>query len=89
MHRTTLLLSEELRREAQNLARRQGITLSELIRRKLATSVATKSKNALAGDPLFRPARLMISHEESDVSARHDDYIYGPPAKRRSRKTPH
>jgi hypothetical protein len=87
MHRTTILLPETLRRDAENVARGQGITLSELIRRKLAHSVASKARTAQEQDPFFRPGRLMTRQGPSDVSAKHDHYLYGKNAKRGARKT--
>lgn len=89
MHRTTILLPPALRREAENVARAQGITLSELIRRKLAAAVAARAGNRRQRDSLFRPARLIESRGAADLSARHDDYLYGTKAKARPAKTAH
>jgi hypothetical protein len=86
MHRTTILLPETLRRDAEKVARGQGITLSELIRRKLAHSVASKARVAQDQDPFFRPGRLMTRSGAIDVSANHDDYLYGKKAKRHAGK---
>ena len=88
MHRTTILLPETLRREAETAARAQGLTLSELIRRKLAGAVAARTPNRRKADPLFRP-QLMHDKGPHDISLRHDDYLYGPQAKSRSGKTAH
>lgn len=76
MERTTIILSEQLRQQAQVLARSRGITLSELIRRQLALALR-KKKPVRSEDPLFRPRRLMSPGGPSDVAARHDDYLYG------------
>ena len=90
MHRTTILLPVTLRREAENVARAQGITLSELIRQKLAAAVVAKTGgNRRTRDPLFRPARLIESKGPSDFSLHHDDYLYGPKSKSRPRKAAH
>lgn len=86
MHRTTILLPARLRREAENAARAQGITLSELIRRKLAAATAARSGNRRGQDPLFRPAHLIASEGPADISVRHDDYLYGKKTKSRSGK---
>lgn len=86
MHRTTILLPPELRREAENAARARGMTLSELIRQKLAATVAPKGGNRRQRDPLFRPGRLIETIGPTNVSARHDDYLYGKDAKPRAGK---
>ncbi len=57
MHRTTILLPEDLKASAEAHARRQGISVGELIRRQL--KVVTKSKKTTGktasrrDDPLF------------------------------------
>ncbi len=78
MHRTTMLLPEALRQEAENVARAQGITLSELFRRKLAGAVSARRSEKRKHDPLFQPAHLMKNEGPGDVSTRHDDYLDGP-----------
>ena len=87
MHRTTILLPAKLRREAENAARAQGVTLSELIRRKLAAAVASQSGRRRSTDALFRPAHLIASEGATDLSTRHDEYLYGKNAKARPAKT--
>ena len=77
MHRTTILLPNDLRREAETVATRRGITLSELIRRQLAAAIRTKPV-ARSEDPLFRPRRLATRKNPSDIAASHDSYLYGP-----------
>ena len=87
MHRTTILLPTKLRREAENTARAQGITLSELIRRKLTAATAASSGSRRGQDPLFHPAHLIESEGPADISLRHNDYLYGKNAKSRPAKT--
>ncbi|CAN5489996.1 hypothetical protein BH20VER3_BH20VER3_07310 [soil metagenome] len=86
MHRTTILLPVALRREAENVARAQGMTLSELIRRRLKAVVAAKGDSRRARDPLFRPGHLVGGKGLGDVARRHDDYLYGPHPKSGSGK---
>ena len=84
MHRTTILLSKELRRDAETVARRRGISLSELIRRQLTAAVRGGNALKRASDPLFQPTHLMSADGPPDLAARHDDYLYG----RQTAKTP-
>ncbi len=79
MHRTTILLTAELRRDAETVAKRRGITLSELVRRLLSSAVRAPRARGRANDPLFQPRRLM-SHGSHDLAERHDDYLYGKAA---------
>lgn len=87
MHRTTILLPPALHREAEIVARQRGITLSELIRRKLTAAVGAKATSARSRDPLFRPGRLIEGKGPTDMAVAHDHYLYGEIAKPRSRKT--
>jgi hypothetical protein len=77
MHRTTILLSEDLRHEAENAARRRGMTLSEMIRRLLRTAVRGNKSANRERDPLFQPRRLMRHANPADIAANHDEYLYG------------
>jgi hypothetical protein len=79
MHRTTILLPEDLRASAEAVARRQGISLGELIRRQLK-AVARPSKAAKRrDDPVFRhhtggPFKS-VKDTATDVVLNHDKYI--------------
>ena len=73
MHRTTILLPEELRRRAAREARDLGISLSELIRRRLASSSVPEG----AERPRFFAREPWSGPEADDVAANHDEYLYG------------
>jgi hypothetical protein len=83
MHRTTILLSHDLRREAELVAKGRGISLSELIRRQLAALVRGSKSAPRARDPIFRPRNLMRHANPRDIAANHDEYLYGAPSKSR------
>jgi len=72
MHRTTILLPERLKRDAERRARKEGLSLSELIRRRLAEDT---------DDPKARPAFFerapWAEPVPQDLASRHDDYLYG------------
>jgi hypothetical protein len=85
MHRTTILLSPELRRDAEAAARQRGISLSEMIRRLLAAAVRGNKPGSRQADPLFRPRRLMARGNPANIARNHDLYLYGPPSERRKR----
>jgi len=77
MHRTTILLPEDLRRRAESVAASQGLSLSELIRRQLAkvASPATKSPSR-RDDPLFKNWKPSGKATPRDLSTDHDRYLY-------------
>jgi hypothetical protein len=74
MHRTTILLPNELRRRADREAKALGISLSELIRRRLATD----QEPAVAERPRFYARLPWTGPGPSDTAANHDAYLYGP-----------
>jgi len=83
MHRTTILLPEDLQASAEAHARRQGISLGELIRRQLGkltkSKKATKEAKSRRDDPVFRhhtgghPEK--IKDTATDVALNHDKYL--------------
>lgn len=79
MHRTTILLPEELRASAEAVARRQGISLGELIRRQLKVVAKSSKKKKRSDDPIFRyHARKLPAPDKGAVEdgvANHDKYI--------------
>lgn len=74
MHRTTILLPEDLRRRASREAEAIGISLSELIRRRLAAGLDEEEP----GRPRFFTRKPWTGPGPSDVALHHDDYLYGP-----------
>jgi hypothetical protein len=73
MHRTTILIPNELKRQAEQQARREGVSLSELIRRRLSESMDTEAKPTAA----FFSRQPWSGNAPAELSARHDDYLYG------------
>ena len=72
MHRTTILLPPELHREAERTARAQGISLSELIRRRLTETVGRSPRR-----PRFFSRQPWTGSGPSDVALEHDRHLYG------------
>lgn len=77
MDKTTILLPAELRRRAARRAAAKGISLGELIRRKLLEEVAADQDTARSQDPLFRDFDELLSKGgAADAAAQHDRYLY-------------
>lgn len=72
MHRTTILLPDELKVRAERQARLEGLSLSELIRRRLSEVTSDGVEPAA-----FFKREPWTASAPGDLSARHDDYLYG------------
>lgn len=74
MHRTTILLPPDLRRKADREAKALGISLSELIRRRLSAGDSQESE----AKPSFYERQPWQGAGAHDSAANHDPYLYGP-----------
>lgn len=75
MHRTTILLPDDLRRRATKLARREGVSLAALIRSALEERIAARTD--WANDPLWKALEpIDFPDSPGDLAARVDDYLY-------------
>jgi hypothetical protein len=73
MHRTTILLPEDLHRAAEQEAREMGLSLGELIRRRLSPALNRKKAEV----PSFFVRKPWRDGGPRDFSLRHDEYLYG------------
>jgi hypothetical protein len=74
MHRTTIMLPPDLRRKADREAKALGISLSELIRRRLSAGGLPEP----GAKPRFFSRQPWQGAGGSDTAANHDQYLYGP-----------
>lgn len=79
MVRTTIMLSEELKSQAQKRADELGMPLHELIRNTLQASLDQVTKRR-EDDPLFADPPVFEGAVPADLSAEHDRYLYGEDA---------
>ncbi len=77
MHRTTILLPPELQADAEAVARNQGISLGELIRRQLQTVTKKKVRRKRSDDPIFKNFKPWKGPGPTDMAINHDEYLYG------------
>ncbi|RLE27856.1 MAG: hypothetical protein DRJ61_12635 [Acidobacteria bacterium] len=75
MNRTTIMLPEELKRQAQEQAMAAGISFGELVRRSLTATVSTPPPERRE-DPLFADSGIFLGEAPSDISQEHDQYLY-------------
>ena len=76
MQRTTITLPVELKERAMRLARMQGVSFGELVRRLLRDAVGKPADHGewsalLAEDAVYE------GDAPNDLSSRHDDHLYG------------
>jgi hypothetical protein len=76
MHRTTVMLPEDLKARAMLRARERGISLGELLRECLAATLHAPAGDDRAGDPLFADAAVYGGAAPSDLARDHDRYLY-------------
>jgi len=85
--RTTIVLPPELKRRAVSRARHQGISFGEFVRRavekqltlpaKKVTKIPWKPGSKKTGDPFWDNLVFFDDDGPTDLSIRHDDYLYG------------
>ena len=77
MRRTTVVLPPELKRRAQLVAARKGVSFGALMRSAIARY--TEEEPVQERDPLFAVAPLFRDGGERDLAQRLDDELYGKP----------
>lgn len=75
MNRTTIMLPEELKRQAQERAMAAGISFGELVRRSLTATVSTPPPERTE-DSLFADSGIYLGEAPSNLSKEHDQYLY-------------
>lgn len=79
MHRTTVMIPDELKDEAVKQARERGVSLGHFVREALRESVERiERKRARVGeDPLFADEAVFEGHLPAGAGGHHDDELYG------------
>jgi serine kinase of HPr protein (carbohydrate metabolism regulator) len=67
------LIPEDLKSQAEQQARREGLSLSGLIRQTLEKSIQKEG----ASEAAFFSRRPWVDSAPTDLSEHHDDYLYG------------
>jgi len=76
MHRTTIMLPDELKSLAEAQAQRMGCSLGQLIRDALDRELRQSPEDG-ARDSLFGDLETFDKPGPKDVSVNHDEYLYG------------
>ena len=79
MHRTQVYLESDLVAQLQELARREGTSMADLIRRAARRFIQDAEGQDLwaADDPIWGLAGLLTEGPAEDTSEHVDDYLYG------------
>lgn len=76
MHRTAVMLPNDLKIKAENLARTQGLSLGAFIRKAMNELLKQYERNQNTQDPLFADKHFYTGASPKDLAAHHDDYLY-------------
>ncbi|MBN2579542.1 MAG: hypothetical protein JXB10_11180 [Pirellulales bacterium] len=76
MHRTTIMLPDDLKDQALRYAHESGLSLGEVIRKSLAEWLPKKRKGSQR-NPLIDDVPLYDGPVPPDYSVNHDRYLYG------------
>lgn len=76
MHRTTIMLPEDLLADARARAGSEGLSLAELIRRGLEQFLGRAEATTAGGDP-FLADDSTFSSGLGDLAENHDEHLYG------------
>ncbi|KKM65818.1 hypothetical protein LCGC14_1487460 [marine sediment metagenome] len=76
MTRTSIMLPDSLKRNAEKKARSLGISLGEYIRRSIELS-CKRGDLSDEDDPFIRDTKTYLKKSPKDSSMEHDKYIYG------------
>jgi len=77
MQRTTVMLPQDLKLQAERHAREMGISLGELIRESLEAMLSGSDEHRPMVDHLFSDDAVYVGKAPRDLSVNHDGYLYG------------
>lgn len=74
MHRTTVMLSSNLRNRARAFASKMGISVGKLIRESLEEKLHLSRRKKLKADPFFGDVNYFNGSIQTDLSVNHDEF---------------
>jgi len=75
MHRTTIMLPEDLKTKAKELSRKKGLSLGEFVREAMRDLLKKSEEDT--GDTFFCDKAVYHGPAPIDLSGNHDEYLYG------------
>ena len=77
MERTTIMLPHDLKLRVAQYAKKQGISMGELIRNVMDAALNNPHSNSFDDDPLFSDKECYTGDVPNDISQNHNQYLYG------------
>jgi len=75
MHRTTIMLPEDLKTKAKEISRKKGLSLGEFVREAMRDLLKKSEEDT--GDTFFCDTGVYHGPAPTDLSGNHDEYLYG------------
>ena len=75
MHRTTIMLPEDLKTKAEEISRKKGLSLGEFVREAMRDLLKKSEEDT--GDTFFCDTSVYQGPAPTDLSGNHDEYLYG------------
>lgn len=75
MHRTTIMLPDDLKAKAEAVSRKKGLSLSQFVRE--AMKDLLKKYEGGEKDSFFTDQAVFTGSAPKDISEKPDDYLYG------------
>jgi len=76
MERTTIMLPRDLKLRVAQYAKKEGISMGELIRNVMDAALNHPPQNNFNDDPLFSDNVFFTGDAPNDISKNHDKYLY-------------
>lgn len=76
MHRTTIMLPDDLKAKVVREANSRGVSLGEYVREALVMALTDRDADE-ADDSLYSDSACFSGKAPKDGAKRHDDYLYG------------
>lgn len=77
MQRTTVMLPQDLKLQAERHARELGVSLGGLIRESLEAMMRGSDGDRSTVDPFFSDNAVYVGEAPRGLSVNHDGYLYG------------
>lgn len=75
MHRTTIMIPEDLKIRAEEFSRKKGLSLGEIVREAMRDLLKKAEEDE--GDSFFCDTAVYQKDVPKDLSRNHDEYLYG------------
>ena len=75
MHRTTIMIPEDLKTRIEDFSRKKGLSMGEVVREAVKELLMRSDESK--GDSFFCDKVVYKEDAPKDISLKHDEYLYG------------